>query len=316
MRKIDAIIVHCSATKAWQDFTAKDIDCWHRKRGFDGIGYHYVIRLNGKIEKGRSVEYPGAHCPDWNTRSIGICYIGGLDANGKPADTRTKAQKRILYQLIRELQRDYPGINLVIGHRDTSPDLNRNGVIEPCEFVKACPCFDVKEFMRTGHSMLLPLLALLLLPFWLSSCGSVKSVSKRDIDCDSVEQLHFAQHAVNKAEEMQKREEQKEEHMEETVFVFARDTATGDSLSPVMHLTTPLVLMKRTVVDRKVAKAVQTEAGGMEEVGGSVESLFKMAKKETVVDEKKRKANRGWIIIGGLAVVLWGLVMRANIHTS
>lgn len=65
MRKIDTIIIHCSATKAWQDFTAKDIDSWHRKRGFDGIGYHYVIRLNGKIEKGRNVEYPGAHCPDW-----------------------------------------------------------------------------------------------------------------------------------------------------------------------------------------------------------------------------------------------------------
>ncbi|RHB28194.1 N-acetylmuramoyl-L-alanine amidase [Bacteroides nordii] len=315
MRKIDTIIIHCSATKAWQDFTAKDIDSWHRKRGFDGIGYHYVIRLNGKIEKGRNVEYPGAHCPDWNTRSIGICYIGGLDANGKPADTRTKAQKRILYQLIRELQRDYPGVNLVIGHRDTSPDLNRNGVIEPCEFVKACPCFDVKEFMRTGHSMLLPLLALLLLPFWLSACGSVKSVERRDMNCDSVEQLHFAEHAASRVKQMQKIEEQEEEHMEETVFVFTKDTVTGDSFPSVMYPAAPLMLMKRTVVGRKVAKAVETEHDDIKETGGSVKALSEMVKKETVVDEKKRDVNRVWIIVGGVAIILWGLAIRANIHT-
>lgn len=315
MRKIDTIIIHCSATKAWQDFTAKDIDCWHRKRGFDGIGYHYVIRLNGKIERGRNVEYPGAHCPDWNTRSIGICYIGGLDANGKPTDTRTKAQKRILYQLIRELQRDYPGINLVIGHRDTSPDLNRNGVIEPHEFVKACPCFDVKEFMRTGHSMLLTLLALLLLPLWLSACGSVKSVERRDMNCDSVEQLHFAEHAASRAEQMQKTEEQEEEYMEETVFVFTKDTATGDPFPSVVYPAPPLMLMKRTVVGRKVAKAIQAANYDVEEMGGSVKSSSERVKKETVVGEKKRNVNKVWIIVGGLAVILWGFAIRANIRT-
>lgn len=315
MRKIDTIIVHCSATKAWQDFTAKDIDCWHRKRGFDGIGYHYVIRLNGKIEKGRNVEYPGAHCPDWNTRSIGICYIGGLDANGKPADTRTKAQKRILYQLIKELERDYPGINLVIGHRDTSPDLNRNGVIEPCEFVKACPCFDVKEFMRTGHSMLLLLLVSLLLPFCLSSCGSVRSVDRRDMNCDSVERLHWAEHSVGRVEGIRKMAEQEEEHIEETVLVFARDTITNDSLPTVMQLATPLVLMKRTVANRKGKKVVEEGYGGIEETRGMAKSLFKMVKKETVVDEKKRNVNRVWIIVGGVAIILWGLAIRVNIHT-
>lgn len=315
MRKIDTIIVHCSATKAWQDFTARDIDSWHRKRGFDGIGYHYVIRLNGKIEKGRNVEYPGAHCPDWNTRSIGICYIGGLDANGKPADTRTKAQKRILYQLIKELERDYPGINLVIGHRDTSPDLNRNGVIEPCEFVKACPCFDVKEFMRTGHSMLLLLLVSLLLPFCLSSCGSVRSVDRRDMNCDSVERLHWAEHSVGRVEGIRKMAEQEEEHIEETVLVFARDTITNDSLPTVMQLATPLVLMKRTVANRKGKKVVEKGYGGIEETRGMAKSLFKMVKKETVVDEKKRNVNRVWIIVGGVAIILWGLAIRVNIHT-
>lgn len=89
--------LHCSATKAGQDFTATDIDRWHRERGFNGIGYHYVIRLDGKLEKGRDVSLAGAHCKGWNKRSIGICYIGGLDENGRPADTRTNAQKRVLY---------------------------------------------------------------------------------------------------------------------------------------------------------------------------------------------------------------------------
>lgn len=76
MRNIDSIIVHCSATKAGQDFTATDIDRWHRERGFNGIGYHYVIRLDGRLEKGREIDLPGAHCKGWNERSIGLCYIG------------------------------------------------------------------------------------------------------------------------------------------------------------------------------------------------------------------------------------------------
>ena len=96
MRKIDSIIIHCSATKVGQDFTAADIDRWHRERGFNGIGYHYVVCLDGRLERGRDISLAGAHCKGWNEHSIGICYIGGLDVNGHPADTRTKAQKRVL----------------------------------------------------------------------------------------------------------------------------------------------------------------------------------------------------------------------------
>ena len=125
MRKIDSIIIHCSATKTGQDFTAMDIDGWHRKRGFNGIGYHYVIRLDGKVEKGRDVSLVGAHCKGWNERSIGICYIGGLDENGCPADTRTNEQKRALSQLVIDLKNKYD-IHQILGHRDTSPDLDRD----------------------------------------------------------------------------------------------------------------------------------------------------------------------------------------------
>ena len=106
MRKIDSIIIHCSATKVGQDFTAADIDRWHRERGFNGIGYHYVVCLDGRLERGRDISLAGAHCKGWNEHSIGICYIGGLDVNGHPADTRTKAQKRVLYQLIMDLQKE------------------------------------------------------------------------------------------------------------------------------------------------------------------------------------------------------------------
>lgn len=77
MRNIDSIIVHCSATKAGQDFTAADIDCWHRERGFNGIGYHYVVRLDGKLEKGRDVSLAGAHCKGWNKEVSG--YVISAD---------------------------------------------------------------------------------------------------------------------------------------------------------------------------------------------------------------------------------------------
>ncbi len=87
----DTIIIHCSATRAGQDFTAADIDRWHRQRGFRSIGYHFVVRLDGTIEPGRDVALDGAHCTGWNHRSIGICYIGGLDKNGRPADTNGSA---------------------------------------------------------------------------------------------------------------------------------------------------------------------------------------------------------------------------------
>lgn len=132
MRQINYIIIHCSATKAGQDFRAKDIDRWHRERGWDGIGYHKVIDLDGTIEPGRSEAKPGAHCKGHNSDSIGICYIGGLDKNGKPADTRTELQKAALAGLVAGYKRRFPNAK-VVGHRDM-PNVH-----------KACPCFNAKE---------------------------------------------------------------------------------------------------------------------------------------------------------------------------
>lgn len=143
MKKIDAIVIHCTATREGQDVRASDIDKWHKERGWKMIGYNYVIDLDGTVETGRPLTMNGAHCVGYNNHSIGIVYVGGLDANGKPKDTRTPAQKRALNDLIYKLVDKYP-ITDILGHRDSSPDLNGDGIISPNEWIKACPCFDVR----------------------------------------------------------------------------------------------------------------------------------------------------------------------------
>lgn len=151
MKTIDAIIIHCSATKAGQNFHAKDIDRWHREQGFKMIGYHWVIDIYGNVEKGRPETMTGAHCKGWNDRSIGICYVGGLDKDGRPADTRTIGQKVAMANVVAKILERYPTITQVIGHRDTSPDINGDGVISPSEWIKACPCFDVRAEFPMAH---------------------------------------------------------------------------------------------------------------------------------------------------------------------
>lgn len=149
--KIDAIVIHCSATRAGQDIHASDIDKWHKERGFKCIGYNYVICLDGTIETGRPLTMDGAHCNTsglsgsaYNKHSIGICYVGGLDKHGKAADTRTDAQKRSMVRLVYDLINEYQNIREVIGHRDASPDKNGDGKITSNEWIKQCPCFDVR----------------------------------------------------------------------------------------------------------------------------------------------------------------------------
>lgn len=145
MRPINRIVVHCSATRAGQDFCAGDIEKWHKQRGWRKIGYHYVIRLDGVIENGRPISEIGAHAFGHNADSIGICYIGGLCANGKACDTRTAAQKEAMRSLIYSLHKQFPGAE-VLGHRDLSPDVDGDGVVERWEWTKECPSFDVKEW--------------------------------------------------------------------------------------------------------------------------------------------------------------------------
>lgn len=128
MRLVNKIIIHCTATEDGKDIRAKDIKAYHvNAKGWRNIGYHYVIDLDGTIEPGRPISQPGAHCLGQNAHSIGVAYVGGLK-NGKPADTRTPAQKAALLKLVTKLVTLY-----------------RCEVHGHCEYAKkACPCFDVQ----------------------------------------------------------------------------------------------------------------------------------------------------------------------------
>ena len=130
------IILHCSATREGQDIKAADIKRWHKERGFDDIGYHYVIDLDGTIEKGRDESLVGAHCKGYNATSIGICYVGGCDKNMKPKDTRTPEQKRSMLSLVRKLVNKY---RILVTQIWAHHDFDKH---------KACPSFDVSEFRK------------------------------------------------------------------------------------------------------------------------------------------------------------------------
>jgi len=132
MRDIDKIILHCSATREGDDsVNVEVIDRWHKARGWRGCGYHYVVLIDGKIESGRMIDEVGAHVKNMNKSSIGVCYIGGVEKDGKtPKDTRTEKQKESLLLLLKTLKKMFPNAT-VHGHNEFS--------------AKACPSFNVKE---------------------------------------------------------------------------------------------------------------------------------------------------------------------------
>lgn len=149
-RRIDYIVVHCTATPEGQDQTVAQIKAGHLKRGFSDIGYHYIIYRDGTVHEGRNVDISGAHVSGYNAHSIGVVYVGGLENRPgvpytqlKAKDTRTEQQKASLLALLMDLRRLYPDA-VILGHRDFSPDLNHDGIIEPKEWIKACPSFDAK----------------------------------------------------------------------------------------------------------------------------------------------------------------------------
>lgn len=140
MRQEDVkfIAVHCSATRPTQDIGKADIDRWHRKNGWLMIGYHFVIKRDGTIEKGRPLNMAGAHVEGYNGKSIGICMAGGIDKNGKPENNFTEDQFQALALLILELRAQGYDRADVRGHRDF-PGVKKD-----------CPCFDVREWMKAN----------------------------------------------------------------------------------------------------------------------------------------------------------------------
>lgn len=135
-RTIDKIIIHCAATRPTQNIDAATIDCWHKQRGWKGIGYHAVIKRSGEIELGRNVSTIGAHCKGHNEKSIGICLVGGIDENKKPSSNYTDEQWKTLRQVLITLMRHYKLTDQnVYGHSDFAN--------------KACPCFNVRNWLRS-----------------------------------------------------------------------------------------------------------------------------------------------------------------------
>lgn len=152
--RTDLIVIHCSATRPVQDIGAAEIRSWHLARGYRDIGYHLVIRRDGRIETGRALDAVGAHALGSNTTSVGVCMVGGLMPDGTPADLThplefdafTEQQLAAAHATVSFLRRIYPAA-AVVGHRDLSPDLDGDGAVERHEWLKTCPGFDVaKEF--------------------------------------------------------------------------------------------------------------------------------------------------------------------------
>lgn len=134
MREINEIIIHCSATRPDQNISAADINKWHIKQGWEGIGYHFFIKLDGTVEPGRPINQVGAHCKGHNSNSIGICYAGGTVRYNNQAyntDTRTPEQIRSMYLLIETLLYCFPTIKKISGH-------NQYAKVD-------CPCFNVED---------------------------------------------------------------------------------------------------------------------------------------------------------------------------
>lgn len=160
MRKITEIIVHCTATPEGKNVSIDDIRrCHIQQNGWKDIGYHYVITLDGQIHPGRNEDDIGAHCKGHNANSIGVAYVGGLDADGKtPKDTRNAEQKTAMLRLFKSLKEKHPDAK----------------IHSHCDFAaKACPCFNAtKEYALITF--------FLLFCFFFTSCGSKKTAIKED----------------------------------------------------------------------------------------------------------------------------------------
>lgn len=139
MRTIERIFVHCTAGSQKQ--TIEDLKAEFKARGWKHPGYHYAVMPSGRIEQMLPEEEISNGVQGYNSTSINVAYVGGIDRNGKATDNRTSEQKKSLVDLLKQLRERYPKAR-IMGHRDISPDKNGNGIIDPWERIKECPCFD------------------------------------------------------------------------------------------------------------------------------------------------------------------------------
>lgn len=139
MRTIKRIFVHCTASR--QTATVNDIKAEFRRKGWKNPGYHYLIDPGGAIHQLLDDDRVSNGVKGYNSTSINVAYIGGIDNTGKGVDNRTDPQKKALVKILKILRQRYPDA-VIMGHRDISPDTNKNGIVDPWERIKECPCFD------------------------------------------------------------------------------------------------------------------------------------------------------------------------------
>lgn len=139
MRKIERIFIHCTATSP--NATIKNLLDGFKRNGWEYPGYNVIIDRNGKINQVLDNEHPSNGVKGYNQTAINIAYIGGIDETGNAVDNRTEKQKQSLIRLLLALRKKYPQAK-ILGHRDISPDTNGNGIVDPWERIKECPCFD------------------------------------------------------------------------------------------------------------------------------------------------------------------------------
>lgn len=151
------ITVHCSGSRKGHSMTVQEIRNFHTSpkphgRGWSDIGYHFIIDQFGNVHDGRPITRQGAGVKGHNKDTVHICLIGGLNSHGEPAFTYSDPQMEALFKHIIALDEQYETIRLedTRGHRDYSPDRDGDGKIGPHEYVKACPCFDVREWLAAG----------------------------------------------------------------------------------------------------------------------------------------------------------------------
>jgi N-acetylmuramoyl-L-alanine amidase len=130
VRKLDRIILHCTATPEGRHVSVDTIRVWHKARGWSDVGYHFIIYVDGSVHAGRAVEKTGAHVSGHNATTIGVVYVGGTDAAGKAKDTMNAAQETAFVNLVKHLRDEYGPLTLH-GHNEYA--------------AKACPSFKVKD---------------------------------------------------------------------------------------------------------------------------------------------------------------------------
>lgn len=145
MREIKYIIIHCTASQ--QTKSVEQIQKDWKDGGWKFPGYHFIIKPNGALAELHPIEKPSNGVKGYNANSIHISYIGGVDRDNKPFDNRTDSQKKAMYELVKMLKGKFPQAEIK-GHRDFSPDLDGDGIIEKFEWLKACPSFEVSEWVK------------------------------------------------------------------------------------------------------------------------------------------------------------------------